>query len=209
MAKRIVVLASGSGSNFQNLVEYSRNNKTSFEIIGLIVNIEGVFAIERANAANIPCKIVPHKNYVSKPEFEAALNQEIENFAPDYIVCAGFMRILSAEFTQKWEGKIINIHPSLLPKYKGLHTHARAIEAGEDEAGCSVHFVNAGVDEGALIGQAKVKIENGETEDSLAKKVLVKEHILFPKCLEALCNGDVVFQGGKAIINGGNQLICV
>lgn len=205
MAKtRVVVLASGSGSNFQAIIDFARAD-ASFEIVGLIVNIPEVYAITRATAANIPAKLINHRDYDGRSEFEAALNLALLDFNAELVVCAGFMRILQPDFVAKWDGRMINIHPSLLPKYKGLHTHERAIEAGDKIAGCTVHFVNAGVDEGAIIGQAEVAIMDGDTPDTLAKRILVKEHLLYPLCIDAVARHDVSLRNGAALFaNGGN-----
>lgn len=184
--KRVVVLASGSGSNFQSLIDFQTMPECAYEIIGLIVNIPTAYALERAKIANIPTKIINHKDYASRIEFDKALNQALEEFKPDLIACAGFMRILGEEIVGNWSGKMINVHPSLLPKYKGLHTHQRAIEAGDTEAGCTIHYVNEGVDEGQIIAQASVTIEKGETPESLAAKVLIQEHKLYPLTLNRL-----------------------
>jgi phosphoribosylglycinamide formyltransferase 1 len=199
--KRVVVLASGSGSNFQVLIDFAQYNVVSYEIIGLIVNIPDAYAIERAKLANIKSKIINHKDFENRSDFEIALHAALVEFDAQIVVCAGFMRILGAQFVEKWEGKMINIHPSLLPKYKGLHTHQRAIDAGDNVAGCTVHFVNAGVDEGAIIAQAQVPIEIDDTADILAKRVLVQEHLLFPKCLEALASGKIYLENNKCVSN--------
>ena len=204
--KRVVVLASGSGSNFQSIINFAQNG-ASFEIVGLIVNVPEVKAIERAKTANIPSKLVNHKDYATRTDFETALNQALLDFNAELVVCAGFMRILQAEFVEKWEGKMINIHPSLLPKYKGLHTHQRAIDAGDKSAGCTVHFVNAGVDEGAIIGQAEVEIMDGDDADKLASRVIIKEHILYPLCVDAVASGKIILTNGACLNDGKLEMI--
>lgn len=183
---RVVVLASGGGSNFQSLIDFQANPECAYEIIGLVVNVPEAYAQERAKHANIPFVCINHKDFATREDFDAALNKELENFAPDLIACAGFMRILGPNIVGDWEGKMINIHPSLLPKYKGLHTHKRAIEAGDKEAGCTIHYVNAGVDEGQIIAQASVPIVEKETPETLAARVLIEEHKLYPQTLNAL-----------------------
>lgn len=205
--KRIIVLASGSGSNFQALIDYAKNNEVSYEICGLIVNIPNVYAIERAKIANIPSKTINHKNYENRADFEIALHDAFIEMGAQIVVCAGFMRILGADFVNKWDGKMINIHPSLLPKYKGLHTHQRAIEAGDKYGGCTVHFVNSGVDEGAIIGQAQVPIFESDNEQDLAKRVLEKEHKLFPICLEMVASNQAKLEKGKCLIDGVEKII--
>lgn len=205
--KRVIVLASGSGSNFQALIDYANNNEVSYEICGLIVNIPDVYAIERAKIANIPSQTINHKNYENRTEFEIALHNALIEMGAQIVVCAGFMRILGADFVDKWDGKMINIHPSLLPKYKGLHTHQRAIEAGDKEGGCTVHFVNSGVDEGAVIGQAQVPIFENYNEQDLAQRVLEKEHKLFPLCLDMVASGAAKLENGKCLIDGAEKII--
>lgn len=207
--KRVIVLASGSGSNFQALIDHANNNAVSYEICGLIVNIPDVYAIERAKNANIPSKTINHKDYENRTDFEIALHDVLIEMGAQIVVCAGFMRILGAQFVDKWDGKMINIHPSLLPKYKGLHTHQRAIEAGDKEGGCTVHFVNSGVDEGAIIGQANVPIYENDNEHALAKRVLEKEHKLFPICLEAVSSGAAKLENGKCLIDGVEKIISI
>lgn len=207
MAKmRVVVLASGSGSNFQSIINFAQND-ASFEIVGLIVNVPEVKAIERAKLANIPSKLINHKDYATRTDFEAALHQALLDFNAELVVCAGFMRILQAEFVEKWEGRMINIHPSLLPKYKGLHTHQRAIDAGDKNAGCTVHFVNAGVDEGAIIGQAEVEIMDNDDADTLANRVIIKEHLLYPICVEAVASHKIKLENGACLNDGKQEII--
>lgn len=185
--KNVVVLASGSGSNFQALIDFAKNNDANYEIIGLIVNVPEVYALERAKQSNIPSKTINHKEFETRTDFELALHNALTDMGAQIIACAGFMRILQADFVAKWEGRMINIHPSLLPKYKGLHTHQRAIDAKDEFGGCTVHYVNAGVDEGEIIGQARVPILNGDTSESLAARVLIEEHKLYPQILNEIC----------------------
>jgi phosphoribosylglycinamide formyltransferase-1 len=204
--KRVVVLASGSGSNFQAIIDFAQKD-ASFEIVGLIVNVPEVKAIERAKAANIASKLINHKEYAGRSEFEVALHEALLDFNAELVVCAGFMRILQPDFVNKWEGKMINIHPSLLPKYKGLHTHQRAIDAGDKNAGCTVHFVNAGVDEGAIIGQAEVEIIDGDDAEKLAARVITKEHILYPICVEAVAAEKIILKNGVCLIDNKPNII--
>lgn len=205
--KRVVVLASGSGSNFQAIIDFAANNDAAYKIVGLIVNIPNAYAIERAKAANISAKLINHKDYAGRTEFETDLDKALREMNAEIVVCAGFMRILQPTFVEKWEGKMINIHPSLLPKYKGLHTHQRAIDAGDSKGGCTVHFVNSGVDEGAVIGQSEVPIIEGDDADTLAKRVLVKEHLLYPACVEAVAKGDIILNGNTTLYKGKDDII--
>lgn len=148
--------------------------------------------LERAAAMGIPTAAVDHRAYRGdRPAFEAALQAELDKAGPDILCLAGFMRILTPGFVAQWEGRMLNIHPSLLPKYKGLHTHARALAAGDAEAGCTVHLVTAALDDGPVLGQARVPVLPDDTEDSLAARVLVQEHRLYPMVLERFAAGDL------------------
>lgn len=149
----------------------------------VLSNIPDAGGLAKARDLGIPTAVLDHRAYDTREEFDTALNDTLRQAAPDVICLAGFMRILTPVFVDAWEGRVLNIHPSLLPKYKGLNTHARAIEAGDSEAGCSVHKVTAGLDDGPLLGQATVPVEQGDTPDSLAKRVLVQEHKLYPAVL--------------------------
>ncbi|KAF0185378.1 MAG: phosphoribosylglycinamide formyltransferase 1 [Hyphomonadaceae bacterium] len=186
---KVVILASGSGSNFGALIDYAQNHDANYEIVGLIVNVPNVFALSRAQNHNIPAMTIDHTLFVARTEFEIELQKTLEEMGAELVVCAGFMRILGGGFVAKWEGRIINIHPSLLPKYKGLRTHERAIAAGDKEGGCTVHFVNAGVDEGEIIAQVKVPILLDDDANSLAARVLIEEHLLYPKCVDKIALG--------------------
>ena len=153
-------------------------------------NDPGAGGLTRAAQMGVPTAAVDHKPFgKDRAAFEAALLEHIEAANPDILCLAGFMRILTADFTRRFEGRMLNIHPSLLPKYKGLHTHARALEAGEDEAGCSVHLVTAELDDGPILGQRAVPVQPGDTADSLAARVLVQEHQLYPQVLRTFAAG--------------------
>lgn len=148
--------------------------------------------LARAAAMGIPTAAVDHRAYKGdRAAFEAALQAELDKAAPDILCLAGFMRVLTAGFVDQWAGRMLNIHPSLLPKYKGLHTHARALEAGDAEAGCSVHLVTPALDDGPILGQARVPVLPGDTEADLAARVLVQEHRLYPLVLERFARGDL------------------
>lgn len=147
--------------------------------------------LAKAQARGIPTAVVDHRPFGSdRAAFEVALNRVLDQVRPDIICLAGFMRVLTEGFVQRWDGKMLNIHPSLLPKYKGLHTHARAIEAGDAEAGCSVHEVTAELDGGKVLGQARVPVLPDDTPETLAARVLVQEHDLYPKILRRVAEGD-------------------
>lgn len=181
---KIVVLLSGSGSNLQAIIDQVTQGNLKCEIACVISNKADAFGLERAKKSGIKTQVINHKDYDSREGFDAYLQSQIDLYEPTLVVLAGFMRILTAPFTEHYEGKMLNIHPSLLPKFQGLHTHKRAIEANEEFGGVTVHFVTAQLDGGPNIIQAKVAIENGETQDSLAKKVLVKEHLIYPMAIQ-------------------------
>jgi len=182
----LAVLISGRGSNLQSLIDACASEDFPAEIKLVICNIPGVFGIERAEKAGIPVAVIPHKVFPSREAFEQAMLDEIAKYPVDLVCQAGFMRIVTPTFISPWRGRLINIHPSLLPKFKGLHTHERAIEAGETEAGCTVHYVNEGVDEGEIILQKSVPVLPDDTPDTLAARVLEKEHIAYPEAVRLL-----------------------
>jgi phosphoribosylglycinamide formyltransferase 1 len=199
---RIVVLISGGGSNLQTLIDASAAPDCPYAIVKVISNRPDVGGLARANAAGIANDAIDHKAFLDRQSFEAVLADAIEVATPDFIVCAGFMRVLTETFVARFDGKMINIHPSLLPNFRGLHTHARALEAGVAFAGCSVHWVSAGVDEGAIIGQAIVPVLPGDTPDTLAARVLVQEHRLYPVCLAAVASRRAVLRVGRNYVDG-------
>ena len=185
---KLAILISGRGSNMEALLEAAADPSYPAEPVLVASNRPDAKGLETAASAGIATASVDHKLYGKDREsFERALNAELEKAGTEIIALAGFMRVLTPWFVTRWKGRMINIHPSLLPKYKGLHTHLRAIEAGDAEGGCSVHWVSAGVDEGKVIAQAAVPILPGDTEDSLAARVLVEEHKLYPRALALAC----------------------
>jgi phosphoribosylglycinamide formyltransferase-1 len=184
---RVAILISGAGSNMMTLLQSMASVDHPAEPSIVIANRPDAGGLEKARAHGVEALSIDHKAFGSRAEFEDALHSALLDATPDLICLAGFMRILSAEFVAKWEGRILNIHPSLLPKYRGLHTHARAIEAEDDLHGCTVHHVTAALDDGPIIGQATVRIASDETPESLAAKVLVQEHQLYPKALRVAC----------------------
>lgn len=200
-AKRIVVLISGSGSNLQALIDAAEMGGINGDIVAVISNKPGVYGLTRAQDANIPTEVIDHTAFNSRQAFEAELSKAINHYSPDLIVLAGFMRILNSEFVQPYEGKMLNIHPSLLPKYKGLHTHRRALENGDKEHGVSVHFVTSELDGGPVIAQRIVKVENSDTEQSLQSKVQQQEHQLYPEVVAKFCNDRLEYNDGKAYLD--------
>ncbi|GIU66000.1 phosphoribosylglycinamide formyltransferase [Candidatus Phycosocius spiralis] len=199
---RVLVLISGGGSNLQALIDASLKANSSFEISHVISNRPEAGGLLRATKASIAAEALDHKSFKERAFFEDALARRIDHVTPDLILCAGFMRIMSADFVNRYEGRMINIHPSLLPNFQGLNTHARALEAGVTLHGCSVHWVNADVDQGAIIGQACVPIFPGDTPEILASRVLVQEHRLYPLCVEAVASGRAKLIHGRTFLDG-------
>ena len=177
---RLVVLISGRGSNLQAILDQAVSGELPVEVATVVSNRPGVHGLERARQAGVLALELDHKNFADRPEFEAALIETIDRRQPDLVVLAGFMRVLTAGFTEHYRGRLLNIHPSLLPKFRGLHTHERAIAAGETEHGASIHFVTAELDGGPVIVQARVLVLPGDDPDALAARVLEQEHRLYP-----------------------------
>jgi phosphoribosylglycinamide formyltransferase-1 len=200
--KKIVVLISGSGSNLQAIIDNCENQHIHAEIVGVISNKSGVFGLERAVKHGILTEVIEHTAFDSRETFDDALIQSIDALCADMVILAGFMRILTPAFTQHYLGKLLNIHPSLLPRYPGLNTHQRAIDAGDNLAGASVHFVTAELDGGPVIIQAEVSIGINDTSDSLASKVLIEEHKLYPKAVEWLCSNRLELKNNIAYLDG-------
>jgi len=178
--KKVAVLISGRGSNMSALIDAARSNDYPAEICLAISNRPEAKGLDVARDENIAAVAIDHKQFDTREAFEQKLHQTLLDHDIEIIACAGFMRKLTASFTLKWEGSMINIHPSLLPKYKGLNTHQRALEAGDKEHGCSVHYVTAELDSGPIIIQASVPVLAGDTPDDLALRVLKEEHRIFP-----------------------------
>lgn len=191
-----IVLISGSGSNLQALIDKSHNK--SINIKAVISNNENAFGLKRAKDANIKTYVINNK--LASNEFDLQLIEIINKYSTNLIILAGFMRILSADFVSKFYGKIINIHPSLLPKFTGLDTHKRAIEAGEKEHGATVHFVTADLDMGPIIMQAKVKVKKDDKVKILANRVLKEEHKLYPKVVKLFSENKISLQKEKVKI---------
>ena len=203
--RRIVVLISGSGSNLQSIIDRCADESINGTLVAVLSNRPGVKGLERAAAAAIPNIVVDHSSFESRSEFDAALADVIDSFSPDLVVLAGFMRILTPQFVNRFLGRLINIHPSLLPKYPGLHTHQRAIDAGDSEAGATVHFVTPELDGGPAIVQAKVPLESNDTAESLASRVLGFEHQIYPLAAEWFCQGRLELREGHVILD--NELL--
>lgn len=189
-AKRVAILISGSGSNMVALAESMTGDHPARPVL-VMSNDPAAKGLDRARALGIAAEGVDHRPFgKDRAGFEAALMARLAEARPDILCLAGFMRVLTPGFTEAWAGRMLNIHPSLLPKYRGLHTHARALEAGDAEAGCTVHEVTAELDGGPILGQARVPVLEGDTADSLAARVLVQEHALYPAVLRRFASGD-------------------
>jgi phosphoribosylglycinamide formyltransferase-1 len=186
---QIAVLISGNGSNLQALIDACQRPDYPAEIALVISNNPEAYGLVRAEKAGIATTVLTHRDYASREAFDDAIDATLREHAIRFVCLAGFMRILSARFVARWEGRMINIHPSLLPKYPGLHTHERAIANGDSEHGCTVHWVTAGVDEGPIIGQAACPLAANDTPQTLKERVHQLEHALYVECLmEALTN---------------------
>ena len=190
MTKRVAILISGGGSNMVSLLDSMQGDHPARPVL-VLANDPAAGGLDRARARGVPTAVVDHRPFKGdRPAFEAALQDTLAAHEPDIICLAGFMRVLTEGFVQNWQGRILNIHPSLLPKYKGLKTHARAIEAQDTEAGCTVHEVTPALDDGPVLGQARVPVLPDDTPDSLANRVLEQEHRLYPAVLRRFAEGD-------------------
>ena len=195
--KRVAVLISGRGSNLQSLIDAAGS---SYRIILVISNIEGAAGLERAQAAGIATAVIAHAGK-TRETFDAEMDAALRAAGAELVVLAGFMRILSDGFVRGWEGRLINIHPSLLPAYKGTKVHERVIEAKEVLSGASVHFVVPELDAGPVIAQATVPVHAGDTPQTLADRVLAVEHKLYPEALKLLADGKVKLENGLAVFS--------
>ncbi len=199
---RLAVLASGRGSNLQALLEARDRDGTGFEVAGVFSDRAEAGALAIARAAGIPALALAPRNYPDRTAFDAALFAQVLQVQPDLIVCAGYMRIISAAALAQISPPMINIHPSLLPRYPGLHTHARALEAGDAEHGSSVHVVTADLDAGPLLAQARIPVLSGDTPDTLAERVLMQEHRLLPACVRSIASGRLSLEGALPRFDG-------
>ncbi len=204
MTTRVAVLVSGGGTNLQALIDAreSGNPDEQYQIVGVISNRPGAGGLRRAIDAGIPAHTIDHKTFADRASFDAALQIELDKLQPDLVVLAGFMRILTPGFVRHFRGRMLNIHPSLLPKYPGLNTHQRAIEAGDAAAGATVHFVTEELDGGPAAVQASVPILAGDTPESLAARVLEQEHRIFPQALRWFAAGRLELRGNEAYLDG-------
>ena len=202
MPCNVVVLISGSGSNLQALIDSVAHDGNPARIAAVICNRAGAHGLERAKQAGITTELLDHKQFDGREAFDAALIQAIDAHQPDLVVLAGFMRILTPGFVQHYAGRLLNIHPSLLPKHKGLHTHQRALEAGDSEHGCSVHFVTEELDGGPLVVQAVIPVESDDSPHSLAQRVHAQEHRIYPLAVRWFAEGRLALDEQGALLDG-------
>lgn len=198
----VVVLISGSGSNLQALIDSIAHEGTPARIAAVISNRADAYGLVRAQQAGIETRVLDHKQFDGREAFDTALVDTIDSFTPDLVLLAGFMRILTGDFVRHYQGRLLNIHPSLLPRHKGLHTHQRALEAGDHEHGCSVHFVTEELDGGPLVVQAVIPVESGDTPDSLAQRVHIQEHRIYPLALRWFAEGRLKLGTTGAQLDG-------
>ncbi len=197
----LVVLVSGNGSNLQAIIDATQSGQISASIVAVISNVPEVYALERASKAGIHSEVVDHKLYKSRDDFDAALQKVMDRYTPDLVVLSGFMRLLTDSLVEHYQGRMLNIHPSLLPKFRGLNTHKRALEAGETQHGASVHFVTPALDSGPVVIQGVVPVVDGDTPESLAKRVFKEEHIIYPLAISWFAEGRLAMESGQAVLD--------
>ena len=202
MSKRVAVLLSGRGSNFQSILSASQSGALGGEIALVISNRPGAGGLDIAREAGIATALIDHQAYATREAFDADLAGALESQSPDLIVLAGFMRILTSEFVSRFAGRLMNIHPSLLPLYPGLHTHQRALDAGDTHAGATVHYVTGELDGGPPVLQAKVAVQPDDNADSLAARVLQVEHEIYPTAIEWHLSERLQFRSGTLYLDG-------
>ncbi len=204
--KRIAVLISGGGTNLQALIDACEKPDFPAEIVLVISNKKEAFGLERAKKAQIPTKILSHKDYETREHFDRELHETLVKSEVDLVCLAGFLRLLTSHFVEQWHNKLINIHPSLLPAFKGLNVHQRALDAGVRFTGCTVHIVRAEMDAGPIIIQAAVPILQNDTESILAARILKSEHEVYPKALYLMATGDAYVEGDKVLLKNRGAL---
>ena len=200
--KRLAILISGRGSNMQAFIDACNSGVLDAEVALVLSNNPEAGGLARAAEAGIPTACIDHRNYDSRETFDAAMVAELSRHDPDLVILAGFMRILTPVFIEPFAGKLLNIHPSLLPKYPGLNTHQRALDAGDSEAGVTVHFVTPELDGGPPIIQARVPVETGDTAATLAARVIVQEHVIYPIAAGWLLQGRLRLTEKGAVLDG-------
>jgi phosphoribosylglycinamide formyltransferase-1 len=201
-----VILISGSGSNLQAFIDQIHTGELELDITQVISNNPSAFGLERASKARIKSSVIDHREFNSRQEFDQALIDQIDLTEPDLVILAGFMRILTEEFVNHFSKRLINIHPSLLPKYPGTNTHQRAIDANDEWHGASIHFVVPEVDAGPVILQGRLKVALGDTPDSLQQKIHKIEHQLYPLAVKWFSQGRLSFKGNKVLLDDETSL---
>ena len=200
--KRIVVLISGSGTNMQAIVDACAAKRIDGEVVAVISNKAEVGGLSKAQKAGIATAVLSHKDFDTREAYDAELQKLVDSFTPDVVVLAGFMRILTADFTAHYHGRMLNIHPSLLPKYRGVNTHQRALDNGDKEHGVSVHFVTEELDGGPVILQAVVPVFEEDTAADLQQRVHAQEHRIYPLVVQWLCTGRLQITDKGAVLDG-------
>ena len=198
----VVVLLSGTGSNLQALIDSTQAGDNPARIVAVVSNRADAPGLQRARDAGIAACVLEHQGFEGREAFDAALIEVIDQHQPHLVVLAGFMRILSPAFVRHYQGRLLNIHPSLLPLHKGLHTHRRALEAGDAEHGCSVHFVTEELDGGPLVVQAQLKVQSGDTPETLAHRVHAQEHQIYPLAVRWFAEGRLRLNDNGAVLDG-------
>ena len=194
MTKKIVVLISGNGSNLQAIIDSCSDKTLAAQVVAVVSSKPDAYGIERAAKANITCQVLDHKQFDTRASYDQALITIIDQYEPDLIILAGFMRILTSELVLHYQGKMLNVHPSLLPKYQGLNTHQRAIDAGDTEHGVSIHFVTEELDGGPVVLQAKVPIFPEDNAEDLAQRVHQHEHRIYPMVAQWFCTNRLTMK---------------
>ena len=200
MSKKIGVVVSGRGSNLQSIIDHIAEGKLTVEIAVVVSDHKEAFALERAAKAGIPTAVVERKGCKDKAEFEDKIDAALREAGAEVVVLAGFMRILTGHFISRWEHKIINIHPALLPSFKGLDAQGQAVDYGVKVAGCTVHFVDEGTDTGPIILQKVVPVLDDDTEETLAARILVEEHKALPEAIQLWADGKLTIKGRKVYV---------
>ena len=203
---RLVVLISGSGSNLQAIIDACNNGNIDAEIAAVISNRPAVRGLQRASEAGIASTVLDHTDFASREDFDRAMMETIDSFQPGLVILAGFMRILTPDFVRHYAGRLLNIHPSLLPKYQGLHTHRRALDSGDTEHGASVHFVTEELDGGPVVLQATVPVLPADDEATLAARVLTREHEIYPAAIQWFAQGRLRLASSGSVVFDNNPL---
>jgi phosphoribosylglycinamide formyltransferase-1 len=200
--KRVGILISGRGSNMMSLVEASRDPAYPAEIVTVISSRPEAPGLDWAAGRGLPVRAIDHRAHASRQDFDSALHEALTAAGVDLVCCAGFMRLMTAGFVEKWRGRMLNIHPSLLPAFKGLDAQAQALAAGVKIAGCTVHFVEPEMDSGPIVAQAAVPVLPDDTPDGLAARILAAEHKLYPHALRLVASGTARLVNGRVVVNG-------